>query len=154
LFPGAKFIHIHRDPSAVFHSMRKFYHRMLPILALQDYRPADIDDHILWAYPKLMNRLLGSLAALPPGHAIVVRYDELVADPANTLKRIYREGNLGDFERVKYAIEAYAREHLHGMSPAPTLDHQTASRLALDWGPVYTRLGYPSPTSVHKPAMN
>jgi hypothetical protein len=154
LFPGAKFIHIHRDPSAVFHSMRKFYHRMLPILALQDYRPADIDGHILWAYPKLMNRLLGSLAALPPGDAIVVRYDELVADPGNTVKRIYQEGNLGDFERVKYAIEAYAREHLHGMSPAPTLDHQTASRLALDWGSVYTRLGYPSPASVHKPVMS
>jgi omega-hydroxy-beta-dihydromenaquinone-9 sulfotransferase len=148
LFPGAKFIHIHRDPSAVFHSMRKFYHRMLPILALQDYRPADIDGHILWTYSELMNRLLDSLAALPPGHAIVVRYDELVADPANTLKRIYREGNLGDFERVKYAMEAYAQEHLHGMSPAPTLDHQMASRLALDWGPVYTRLGYPSPASV------
>jgi omega-hydroxy-beta-dihydromenaquinone-9 sulfotransferase len=154
LFPGATFIHIHRDPSAVFHSMRNFYRRMLPILALQDYRLADIDDHILWAYPKLMSLLLDSLGALPPGRAIVVRYDELVADPASTLKRIYREGNLGDFERVKYAIEAYAREHLHGMSPAPTLDHQTASRLALDWGPVYTRLGYPSPASVQKPMMS
>ncbi|HYY38559.1 MAG TPA: sulfotransferase [Xanthobacteraceae bacterium] len=148
LFPGSKFIHIHRDPSAVFHSMRKFYHRMLPILALQDYRLADIDGHILGAYPELMNRLLDSLAALPTGDAIVVRYDELVADPANTLKRIYRDLNLGDFERVKYAIEAYAREHLHGMSPAPTLDQQTASRLALDWGSVYTRLGYPPPVSV------
>jgi hypothetical protein len=154
LFPGAKFIHIHREPSAVFHSMRNFYHRMLPILALQDYRPADIDGLILWAYRELMNRLLDSLAVLPPGDAIVVRYDELVADPANTIKRIYREGNLGDFERVKYAIEAYAREHLHGMSPAPTLDHQTASRLALDWGPVYTRLGYPLPASVQKPVMS
>ena len=51
LFPGAKFIHIHREPSAVFHSMRNFYHRMLPILALQGYRPADIDGLILWAYP-------------------------------------------------------------------------------------------------------
>ena len=80
LVPGAKFIHIHRDPSAVFHSMRKFYHSMLPILALQDYRPAEIDSHILWAYPKVMNRLLDALAELPPGHAMAVRYDELVAD--------------------------------------------------------------------------
>jgi omega-hydroxy-beta-dihydromenaquinone-9 sulfotransferase len=148
LFPGAKFIHIHRDPSAVFHSMRKFYHRMLPILALQDYRPADIDAHILWAYPNVMNRLLDSLAELPPERAIAVRYGELVADPANTLKRIYRDLNLGDFERVKYAMGAYAQEHLHGMPPTPTLDQQTASRLALDWGPVYTRLGYPSPACV------
>ena len=148
LFPGAKFIHIHRDPSAVFHSMRKFYHRMLPILALQDYRPAEIDSHILWAYPRVMNRLLDSLAELPPGHAIAVRYDELVADAANTVKRIYCDLNLGDFERVKCSMVAYADEYVHDMSPGPTLDHQTASRLALDWGSVYTRLGYPSLASV------
>lgn len=145
LFPGSKFIHIHRDPSAVFHSMRRLYHRMLPLLALQDYRPADVDSHILWAYPEVMSRLLDSLAELPPAHAISVRYDELVADPAGTVKRIYRDLNLGDFERVKCAIEAYADEHLHGMSPMPILDQQTASRLAFEWGPMYTRLGYPSP---------
>jgi hypothetical protein len=154
LFPGAKFIHIHRDPSAVFQSTRRLYHRMLPLLALQDYQLADIDSHILWAYPEVMGRLLDSLAELPPGHAIAVRYDELVADPANTLKRIYRDGNLGDFERVKCLMEAHADEHVHGMSPARTLDHQMASRLAHDWGPVYTRLGYPSPASVQKPAMS
>jgi hypothetical protein len=101
-----------------------------------------------------MDRLLDSLAELPPGHAIAVRYDELVADPANTIKRIYLDLNLGDFERVKCSMQAYADEHLHDMSPAPALDHQAASRLALDWGPVYTRLGYPSPASVQMPAMN
>ena len=151
LFPGAKFIHVHRDPSAVFHSMRKFYHRMLRILAMQHYRPADIDGHILWAYPEVMGRLLDSLAELPPGHAITVRYDELVADPVNTVERIYRDLNLGDFERVKCLVEAYADEHVHGMSPVPTLDHQMASRLALSWGPMYTRLGYPSLCAAQKP---
>jgi hypothetical protein len=154
LFPGAKFIHIHRDPSAVFQSTQKLYRRMLPMFALQDYRPAEIDSHILWAYPQVMGRLLDSLAELPPGHAIAVRYDELVDDPANTVRRIYRDLNLGDFERVKSLMEAYADEHLHAMSPAPTLDHQTASRLALDWGPVYSRLGYPSLASVQKTAMS
>jgi hypothetical protein len=77
-----------------------------------------------------------------------------VADAANTVKRIYRDLNLGDFERVKCSMEAYADEYLHDMSPAPTLDHQTASRLALDWGPMYSHLGYPSPASVQKPVMS
>jgi omega-hydroxy-beta-dihydromenaquinone-9 sulfotransferase len=154
LFPGAKFIHIHRDPSAVFQSTRKLYHRMLPLLALQHYQPADVDTHILWAYPKVMNRLLDSLAELAPGHATAVRYDELVGDPTNTVRRIYRDLNLGDFARVKCLMEAYVDEHLHAMSPAPVLDQQTASRLALDWGAVYTRLGYPLLASAQKPAMN
>src|SRR5712675_159543 len=38
LFPGAKFVHIHRDPVAVFHSTRRLYHHMLALLALQDYQ--------------------------------------------------------------------------------------------------------------------
>jgi hypothetical protein len=143
LFPGAKFIHIHRDPAAVFHSTRRFYRHMLPLFALQDYQAPEIDNHILSTYPELMKRLLDSLASLPPGHAIAVRYDELVADPTNTVGRIYRDLNLGDFERVKSSIAVYADKHVHAMSPMPTLDHQTASRLALDWGQVYTRLGYP-----------
>jgi omega-hydroxy-beta-dihydromenaquinone-9 sulfotransferase len=143
LFPGAKFIHIHRDPVAVFHSTRRLYHHMLHLFALQDYQPTEIDNHILWTYPELMKRLLDSLAELSPGHAIAVRYDELVADPTNTVGRIYRDLNLGDFERVKSSIAVYADKHVHGMSQMPTLDRQTTSRLALDWGPVYTRLGYP-----------
>jgi len=151
LFPDAKFIHIHRDPSAVFQSTRKLYHSMLPLLALQDYQPAEIDRHILWAYPQVLNRLLDSLAELPPGRAIAVRYDEFVADPVKALERIYCELNLGDFERVKYSIVSYADEHLHSMPPVPTLDHETASRLSLDWGPVYARLGYPSPASTQRP---
>jgi hypothetical protein len=145
LFPGAKFVHIHRDPAAVFHSTRRLYHHMLALLALQDYQPTDIDSHILWAYPELMNRLIDSLAELPPGRAMAVRYDELLADPTGTVNRIYRDLNLGDFERVKSSIAIYADKHVHGMSPVPILDQQTASRLALDWGSVYTRLGYPLP---------
>jgi omega-hydroxy-beta-dihydromenaquinone-9 sulfotransferase len=154
LFPDAKFIHIHRDPAAVFQSTRKLYRRMLPLVALQDYQPAEIDGHILWAYPQVMNRLLDSLAELPPGRAIAVRYDELVADPAKTLERIYRDLNLGDFERVKCLMVSYADAHPHTMSPVPILDHETASRLALDWGRVYTRLGYPSLALVQNAATS
>jgi len=143
LFPGAKFIHIHRHPWAVFHSTRKLYRSMLPRCALQEYRPADIDDHILWSYPELMNRLLDGLAELPSGHVAVVRYDDLAADPTGTVSRVYRGLDLGDFERVKSSIQAYAAEHLHGSSPAPDIDRQIASRLASHWGAVCTRLGYP-----------
>jgi len=153
LFPGAKFIHIHRHPSAVFLSTRKLYHRMLPLYAFQDYRPAEIDDHILWAYPQLMNRLLDALAELPPKHVTVVRYDELTADPTNTVGRIYRDLDLGDFDRVKPSIRAYAGAHTHGSPPVPKIDRQIASRLAFHWGAVGARLGYPPFAPVGEPTM-
>jgi hypothetical protein len=147
LFPGAKFIHIHRDPTEVFQSTRKLYQRMLPLLALQDYRPADIDRHILWSYPEVMNRLLAALATLPAERTIVIRYGDLVADPTKVVDRIYCDLNLGDFRRVKSLVEGYANEYPHTISPAPALDSQMAARLAREWGPVYARLGYPPPAS-------
>src|SRR6202166_4240585 len=64
LFPGAKFIHIHRNPYDVFSSMSKFYQRMLPILALQAYDTAKIDDYVLRAYLPLMTTLLKDTADL------------------------------------------------------------------------------------------
>ncbi len=153
LFPGAKFIHIHRHPAAVFHSTRKLYRSMLPLFALQHYRPTDIDDHILWSYPLVMNRLLDDLARLPSGHVAVVRYDELAADPTNTVKRIYRELDLGEFDEVKSIVQGYAAEHLRDPSPVPDIDYETASRLASHWGAVCTRLGYPPLGPAREPVI-
>jgi hypothetical protein len=153
LFPGAKFIHIHRHPLAVFQSTRKLYHSMLPLLALQDYRPADVDSHVLWAYPEVITRLLDALGDLPAGHLTVVRYDELAADPATTLERIYGELDLGDFDQVKPIAAAYCDAHPHVVSPTPNIDPETASRLAFHWGAAGARLGYRSLESASEAAM-
>jgi hypothetical protein len=142
LFPGAKFIHIHRHPAAVFQSTRKLYHSMLPLCALQDYQPADVDNHILWAYPQLMHRLLDALAELPSGSVTTVRYEELAAEPTNTVERIYGDLDLGDFDRVRPIVQAYCADHPHNASPLANLDHETASRLAFHWAAVCSRLGY------------
>jgi omega-hydroxy-beta-dihydromenaquinone-9 sulfotransferase len=152
MFPGAKFIHIHRDPAEVFQSTRKLYRSMLAVSALQDYRSVDIDEHILWSYPALMTRLLDALDDLPDGTAIALQYDELVADPVKTVNRIYRELNLGNFELVRPAIAAYATDHRRTATPQ-NIDPQTASRLASRWDAVRKRLGYPSPEPSRETAI-
>jgi omega-hydroxy-beta-dihydromenaquinone-9 sulfotransferase len=144
LFPGAKFIHIHRDPVDVFHSARKLYRSMLAVSALQDHGGVDIDEHILWSYPAVMTRLLDALDGLPAGTALALRYDDLVADPVNAVDHIYRELNLGNFEPIRPAIAAYAAEHWRKTTPQ-SVDPQTASRIASRWDAVRKRLGYPSP---------
>jgi hypothetical protein len=145
LFPGAKFIHIHRDPAAVFQSTRKLYRSMLALFALQDWRPDEVDEHVLWAYPQLMLRLLDALSDLPSGQVAVVRYEKLAANPIATLRHIYGELDLGDFDQVQSIVDAYRAKYPHAISPAPDIDRETASRLAFDWAEVCERLGYPLP---------
>jgi hypothetical protein len=142
LFPGAKFIHIHRHPFAVFQSTRKLYHSLLPLTALQDYEPNRIDEHIVWAYPQVMNRLLDGLAELPSEDSTTVSYEELVADATGTVQRIYRELKIGEFDRAKPAIEAYAAQVRSRRPSVCSLDQATPSRLAILWAPVLSRLGY------------
>jgi hypothetical protein len=142
MFPGAAFIHIHRHPFAVFHSTGKFYRSMLPLFALQNYDPAMIDHHVAWAYPQLMNRLLDAFAEVPSGQKTVVRYDELAADPTETVERIYHDLDLGDFDRVKSSIQTYAAAHRRDIPPVPNMDGQSTPRLTPGWDSVSARLGY------------
>jgi hypothetical protein len=105
IFPRAKFIHIHRHPFDVFRSTQKLYRSLLPLLALQPYDDVAIDEHILWSYVEVMNRLLDSLEELPAHHLSTVTYEELVTAPVATLVRIYRELDLGDFSHVAPVIQ-------------------------------------------------
>jgi hypothetical protein len=82
-----------------------------------------------------------------------VRYDELVADPEATLRRIYRELDLGDFNTANLSIDAYLAEHPHRIAAEPEIDDQTASRIAFHWDAVRTRLGYPSLGAARKSAV-
>ena len=142
LFPGAKFIHIHRHPFDVFRSTQTLYRSLLPLLALQHYQNAAIDDHIAWSYPELMRRLLDSLDELPPGDVIAVSYDELVADPITTIERIYCHLALSEFTQARESIHQAVCQTFHRPSLICDLDEAARSRLASHWSPVLDRLGY------------
>jgi hypothetical protein len=142
LFPGAKFIHIHRHPFAVFQSTQRLYRSMLPLLALQDYDAGIIDEHILWAYPEVMHRLLDGLDRLPATEVATLRFDDFLADPLVSIERIYRQLDLGDFANVRPRIQAAVSETLREPAFNLDVDEATAGRLALRWGTVSDRLGY------------
>src|SRR5581483_7311229 len=100
LFPGAKFIHIHREPIAVLASTRKLYRRMLPLVALQSYEMDRIEDHIAHAYGRLIDALQAGMSRVASADRIDLGYADLLADPASALSRIYRHFDLTGFESV------------------------------------------------------
>ena len=150
LFPGAKFIHIHRHPVDVFRSTQKLYRSLLPLLALQHYDESDIDGHILWAYPQVMNRLLDSLQTLPAGDVTTVSYQELVTDLSGTVARIYHELDIGDVSCVRPLIQPEPAQAFRSPPPTSDIDAGTLGRIALLWRPVLDRLGYAMPTAMQR----
>jgi hypothetical protein len=141
LFPKAKFIHIHRDPLDVYASTCKLYQRMLPMLALQDYDPASIGNHVLWSYGKLMDALFAGMAELPQTDQIEVSYQELLGDPRGTLERIYSSLELGPFADVSSAL-ADSIDTFSGMSPAASPRSGPAHAVRDALTPYRARLGY------------
>jgi len=111
LFPGAKFIHIHRDPHDVFLSMRNFYRKLLGVLSLQDV-PADldIDATILRVYRRMMRTLVEETAGWAEPDFVDIPYDRLDRDPLGVLSEIYDRLEITGFDRLAPVARDYLRD--------------------------------------------
>jgi hypothetical protein len=107
LFPGAKFIHIYRNPYTVFQSTRNFYWKLFKELALQSFDTAPVDELILNSYPRMMNAVAADTRDLPPNQFVELRFEEFEKDPVEHISRIYRQLELEGFDDVQSQFTAY-----------------------------------------------
>lgn len=107
LLPGAKFVHIHRDPVDVFMSMRNFYAKLLQEFALQEYGGLDTDELIFSTYARMMAALARDADAAPAGTFAQIRYEDFAENPLPELERVWGELNLGDFAQWHPRFAAY-----------------------------------------------
>lgn len=142
LFPGAKFIHIHRDPYRVFVSMRNFYDKLLPQFALQDYSHLDIDAIILDTYDEMMGRYLNETAIFSPNQLVEISYDDLQSQPMTCLERIYSQLGLDKFETDRDAFQAYLKTietyEKNSFKPPKAMEKTIVSR----WRRYFDHWGY------------
>lgn len=145
MWPGAKFIHIHRNPYVVFFSMRNFYRKLLAEFALQDWDDGQIDELIFSAYERMMAQLDADRAQLDAGSFIELGFSELQDDPMEQLARIYQQLDLPDFDAAAPAFAAYLdtvkdyRKNRYGFDP------DTVAKISARWAPFIQRWGYQPP---------
>ncbi|HIK46372.1 MAG TPA: sulfotransferase [Leptolyngbyaceae cyanobacterium M65_K2018_010] len=149
LWPGAKFIHIYRNPYVVFPSSRHFFLRLLPELALQTYDPAtlttEVEDLILTSYPPMMAALEADRTTLPAHDFAEIRFEALEQDPLSTLEQLYTTLDLGDFAPVRPALATYLeglqgyRKNRYDLAP------ELLDRVEAHWGSWIRRWGYERP---------
>jgi hypothetical protein len=142
MFPGAKFIHVHREPLDVFRSTCTFYHRMLTAVALQDHDEAHVRTHIAWAYERLMHILLSDLASLPAQDLIDMPYARLVAEPLQSVEHVYAGLGLELGPDVRADIDRFVRDTTVTPAPAPRMTADVTDDLCARWKPIFDALGY------------
>lgn len=144
LFPKARFIHIARNPAAVFPSTMRLWKSMDSIQGLEN--PPNDDP---WLEPYIVDQFMRVFRAyeedrglIPEGQLAEIRYEDLVADPKGTLKRLYGELGLGDFANAEPAVDAYLSKTKDYKTNAYQLPPEQKQRIESTWGPYYDRFGY------------
>ena len=146
LFPGAKFIHIHRNPFDVFLSMRNFYAKLLDVMALQDV-PAglDIDATILRVYARMMDSFEAETAGWSVPDFVELPYDLLDRQPMVALERIYTGLELDGFENSAPKFRAYLEGVKSFRKNAFQGDTQAAGMVSAALGHWIGKWGYDTP---------
>lgn len=99
LFPGARFIHIVRNPYDVAASTRRMWNEMYALYALTPGPHPDPLPDVVEMQARLLDHTDRALAGADDG--CTVRFEDLMASPHRELERIYARLNLGDYASVR-----------------------------------------------------
>jgi len=155
MFPQAKFVHLRRNPYVVYAAQSRRWTELLRLWSLQDGLPCSDDGLVLDFFRRMMERFFADSAALPPNQLVDVAYEDLVASPLETTRRIYRQLELPDFERTEPAMAGWiARDAGRLDGDEVVLDDQTRERVARAWGFAIDRWGYRPPETMKSPSSD
>lgn len=144
LLPGAKFIHITRNPYDVFLSSRKLWRDGAAHSHLQRPGPETVDGIILSWHLELFDLFERDRGLIPTGSLVEIRYDDLCLDPWNCLERIFAELNLPGFDLFRPRCEAYLGS-VHGYrGNALAVDGATRRIVSTRWRRMFEAYGYPA----------
>jgi hypothetical protein len=143
LFPDARFVHIVRDPHVVFPSTVNLWKTLYQTHGLQRPTFAGLDEYVFSTFTHLYDRLEEGRRLIPPGRFHELRYEDLIADPAGEMRRLYDQLGLGGFDAVRPRIERYLAEHAgYRTNRYPRLSPELRAEIGHRWGLVIRRYGY------------
>jgi LPS sulfotransferase NodH len=143
LFPDARFVHIRRDPYAVFRSTRHLIRAVQPLYHLRDGPIQDSDERILSVYNEMYDAYFAERGLIPGGRHCEVSYEELEEEPVGVVASVYRSLGLAGFDDVRPRLETYLtsiagyRKNRHEQLP-----ETLRRRIAEYWGRSFDEWGY------------
>lgn len=142
MWAGARFIHIYRDPYKVFPSMKNYFSKLFPALALQEYQQLDVEGVIFDTYQHMMSTVINDLAQTPAEEFIEIKYEELEEAPLRQLELIYQRLDLPGYRDSKAYFEQYL-DGIRGYTKNKYLQsQQERAMIRQHWGDFIEHYGY------------
>lgn len=145
MFPEARFLHVVRDPYVVIPSTLRLWRSLHDVQSLQSDRGEALERYVFAAFAEMHEAFERDRGAVGPERLFEVRYERLVAEPVATMAEVYERLGLGDFARVRPALERQAesmrkyRTNTYRHDPRLVAEISTRCRGFLD------RYGYAAP---------
>ncbi|QQL45396.1 sulfotransferase family protein [Sulfuriroseicoccus oceanibius] len=142
-FPGARFVHIHRNPYDVFQSTLHYYDTAVWYSYLQKPDRSQVRDIIINRYRALYEAYDAQVGMIPEGRFLEVAYADLERDPIGVMQGIYESLGLDGFETAEPKMRRYL-DTLKGYKKNryTGLDEADRARVAAAWGRNLERWGY------------
>ena len=142
LFPGAKFVHITRDPFAIFPSTKRLWESLDDIQGLQRPRHEHLEEYVFECFERMYRGFEDQRTRLAPDSIVDLRYEDLVQDPVGRVRHLYERLNLGDFEQVREKLEAAVAGNKNYQTNRHELQPAMKEVIRKRWGQYFRTYGY------------
>jgi omega-hydroxy-beta-dihydromenaquinone-9 sulfotransferase len=109
MFPDARFVHIHRNPYAVFRSTKRQSLVSLRATRLQEARSLDVDAWIIRRYRVIYDAFFEERDLIPDGQFHEIRFEDLERDPVAEMRGLYEHLGIPGFEEFRPSLENYVK---------------------------------------------
>jgi hypothetical protein len=142
LFPDARFVHIVRDPYTVFPSTVHMLRSLYQVYGLQRPTYEGLEERIYTEFIHLYERLEKARSTLDASRFYELRYEDLIRDPVEEMRRLYKGLELDGFEQYRPRLEAHLATSNRYETNRYKLDPQQRAQITQRWHPVICRYGY------------
>ncbi len=142
MFPGAKFIHLVRDPYALYSSAMRLWHAMDETQGFQLPKFDGLEEYVFSTFTRMYEGFERGRESVDPENICDVRYEELAQNPVSVVESVYNKLQLGDFEVARPAIEAHVATLRDYKPNKHQLDDELMARIRQRWAPYFEKYGY------------
>ena len=143
LFPEAKFIHIVRNPYAVYLSTRKLWEKCFAYSHLQTVNPERVDEVIFQWYKGIFFLFERDRALIPAGSLHEMKFEELEEAPESSLEQIYEGLGLPEFDGYRKRVSPYLEGVKGYRKNHYFMDTLNREKVRTQWRSIFERYDYP-----------
>ncbi len=142
LFPDARFVHIVRDPYAVYGSTVKLWKTLYKFQALQEPNHQGLEEYVFSCFEQMYGAFHRDQHLIPESRFFEVRYEDLVRDPIEQMRSLYEHLSLGEFEIARPKLQAYFKDQEDYRTGTYQIPDALREEIDRRWGPHMRQYGY------------